>query len=124
LPVQYDLDNLPEALGFLRGGGEATRLILERDWTDHALGRPETWPDLLKVSLSTILNSPESMILSWGEQELTFFFNETYFPLLGPRLNWAMGAPFVEVWADGWDQAKPIIDEAFAGRSTRFVDLP
>ncbi|WP_447414923.1 hypothetical protein, partial [Clostridium perfringens] len=55
---------------------------------------------------------------------LHFFFNETYCPLLGPRVEWAMGAPFTEVWADAWDQAKPIIDDAFAGRSMRFTDLP
>jgi PAS domain S-box-containing protein len=35
-----------------------------------------------------------------------------------------MGAPFNVVWADAWAQAKPIIDDAFAGRSQRFTDLP
>ncbi len=35
-----------------------------------------------------------------------------------------MGERFDKVWADGWEQAKPIIDDAFAGRSRRFVDLP
>ena len=115
---------LPPKLRFLAGGGEATRLILTRDWTGHWLGPPQDWPEALKVSLSLVLNSPESMILSWGREQLTFFFNETYFPLLGPRLPWAMGAPFTEVWAEAWDQAKPIIDEAFAGRSRHFDDLP
>ena len=110
-------------LAFLAGGGEATRLIRERDWTGHPLGPPETWPDALRVALGLVLNSPESMILAWGEG-LHFFFNEAYFPLLGPRLAWAMGARFDEVWADGWEQAKPIVDEALAGRSRRFVDLP
>lgn len=109
---------------FLAGGGAATQLIVERDWSSHPLGAPAGWPTELKVALSMILNSPESMILAWGEEELTFFFNETYFPLLGPRLSWAMGAPFKEVWADAWEQAKPIIDDAFAGRSQRFNDLP
>jgi PAS domain S-box-containing protein len=117
-------DDLPPPLRFLAGGGEATRLILERDWSEHPLGRPETWPDILKSNLSLVLNSPESMILAWGTDRLFFFFNETYFPLLGPRLSWAMGSPFDEVWADAWAQAKPIIDDAFAGRSQRFVDLP
>lgn len=116
--------SLAPRLRFLAGGGEATRLILARDWSGHPLGTPEDWPDALKMSLSTILNSPESMILAWGEHDLFFFFNETYFPLLGPRLSWAMGTPFEDVWADGWAQAKPIIDDAFAGRSPRFVDLP
>ncbi len=119
-----NLSALPRALRFLAGGGEATRLILQRDWADHPLGEPGGWPDALKATLSTILNSPESMILAWGREELTFFFNETYFPLLGPRLEWAMGAPFRQVWADAWDQAEPIIRDAFAGRSQRFTDLP
>ncbi len=119
-----DFQLLPRPLRFLAGGGAATRLILNRDWSQHALGEPGTWPEALKATLSTVLNSPESMILAWGREELTFFFNETYFPLLGPRLSWAMGAPFREVWADAWEQAKPIIDDAFAGRSQRFTDLP
>ncbi|WP_085810885.1 PAS domain-containing sensor histidine kinase [Sphingomonas sp. TZW2008] len=116
--------SLPEALRFLAGGGEATRLILARDWSAHPLGPPENWPDTLKSNLSTVLNSPESMILAWGRDQLTFFFNETYFPLLGPRLSWAMGSPFEAVWADAWVQAKPIIDDAFAGHSQRFTDMP
>jgi len=119
-------DPLPLAqnLRFLAGGGAATRLILARDWYDHPLGQPADWPDILKSNLSLILNSPESMILTWGTDTLSFFFNETYIPLLGPRVAWAMGSPFHEVWADGWEQAKPIIDDAFAGRSQRFNDLP
>ncbi|OWK31298.1 hybrid sensor histidine kinase/response regulator [Sphingomonas dokdonensis] len=116
--------SLPHPLRFLEGGGEATRLILDRDWSNHPLGEPGGWSEALKATLSTVLNSPESMILAWGREELTFFFNETYFPLLGPRLEWAMGAPFRHVWADAWDQAEPIIRDAFAGRSRRFTDLP
>ena len=118
------IDTLPSESRFLAGGGEATRLILERDWSTHPLGEPDGWPDILKSNLSAILNSPESIILAWGERELTFFFNEAYFPLLGPRLSWAMGSPFHQVWADAWEQAKPIIDDAFAGRSRRFENLP
>ena len=122
--VPPEIHSLPQRLRFLAGGGEATRLILERDWSSHPLGEPSGWPDGLKVTLSTVLNSPESMILCWGRDELSFFFNETYFPMLGPRASRAMGAPFHEVWADAWAQAKPIIDDAFAGRSRRFNDLP
>ncbi|WP_242153217.1 PAS domain-containing sensor histidine kinase [Sphingomonas sp. BAUL-RG-20F-R05-02] len=122
--VYRDAASLPKPLRFLAGGGEATRLILGRDWSTHPLGPPEGWPDILKTMLSTVLNSPESMILAWGREDLTFFFNEAYFPLLGPRLDWAMGERFDRVWADAWEQARPIIDDAFAGRSQRFVDLP
>ena len=108
---------------FLDGGGEAARLIRVRDWTGHPLGPPDGWPVSLQSALSLVLNSPESMILAWGP-DLHFFFNDAYFPLLGPRLAWAMGERFDRVWADAWAQAKPIIDEALAGRPERFVDLP
>ncbi len=121
--VPTESDRAQDPLAFLAGGGEATRLILSRDWNGHVLGPPEGWPVELKAAISLVLNSPESMILSWGP-ELSFFFNETYFPLLGPRLPWAMGERFDVVWADGWAQAKPIIDAAFAGERQRFVDLP
>lgn len=121
---QDGIPQLSRSLRFLSGGGEAARLILERDWTGHPLGKPETWPEGLKVALSLLLNSPESMLLAWGREHLTFFFNDTYIPLLGPRRDWAMGTPFKEVWSDAWEQAKPIIDEAFAGQSQRFNDLP
>ncbi|MCJ2064336.1 ATP-binding protein [Methylobacterium sp. J-088] len=114
---------MTDPLAFLAGGGEAARMIRVRDWTGHPLGPPETWPAEFRAALSLVLNSPESMILAWGP-DLHFFFNDTYFPLLGPRLPWAMGARFDEVWADAWDQAKPIIDAALAGRPERFVDLP
>ncbi|MFE1603178.1 PAS domain-containing hybrid sensor histidine kinase/response regulator [Methylobacterium sp. ID0610] len=114
---------MTDTLPFLAGGGEAARMIRDRDWSRHPLGAPAQWPEAMRSALSLVLNSPESMILAWGP-DLHFFFNDTYFPLLGPRLGWAMGERFDVVWADGWEQAKPIIDDALAGRSRRFVDLP
>ncbi|AYO83967.1 hybrid sensor histidine kinase/response regulator [Methylobacterium brachiatum] len=114
---------MTDPLAFLAGGGEAARMIRARDWSGHPLGPPETWPAEFRATLSLVLNSPESMILAWGP-DLHFFFNDTYVPLLGPRLPWAMGARFDEVWADGWAQAKPIIDAAMDGRPERFTDLP
>ena len=112
-----------ESPPFLAGGGRATELILARDWTDHPLGPPQEWPEGLKVALSLVVNSPESMILCWGPQ-LHFFFNETYIPVLGPRVDWAMGSAFDEVWADALTQARPIIAAAMAGQRQRFIDLP
>ncbi|CAA2156035.1 Blue-light-activated protein [Methylobacterium brachiatum] len=114
---------MTDPLAFLAGGGEAARMIRARDWSGHPLGSPQTWPAEFRAALSLVLNSPESMILAWGP-DLHFFFNDTYVPLLGPRLPWAMGARFDEVWADGWAQAKPIIDAAMDGRPERFTDLP
>ncbi|MCJ2092531.1 ATP-binding protein [Methylobacterium sp. J-072] len=114
---------MTDPLAFLSGGGEAARMIRARDWSGHPLGPPKAWPAEFRAALSLVLNSPESMILAWGP-DLHFFFNDTYVPLLGPRLPWALGARFDEVWADGWAQAKPIIEAAMDGRPERFIDLP
>ncbi len=114
---------MTSSLSFLDGGSRAAGMIRARDWSAHPFGPPERWPEALRVALSLVLNSPESMILAWGP-DLHFFFNDAYVPLLGPRLAWAMGERFDKVWADAWTQAKPIIDDALAGRSKRFVDLP
>lgn len=108
---------------FLNGGGRAADMVRARDWSDHPLGPPDQWPEGLCSALSLVVNSPESMILCWGP-ELWFFFNDAYFPLLGPRLDWAMGERFDRVWADGLEQAMPIIEAAFAGNSPRYVDVP
>ena len=113
----------PHDLPFLAGGGDATRLIAAVDWSTHPLGPPDRWPDGLRTALSLVVNSPESMILLWGPDS-TFFFNDAYAPLLGPRVSWAMGARFDRVWADALDQAMPILDAARTGEKPRFVDLP
>ncbi len=114
---------MTDPFAFLAGGGEAEQKIRARDWSNHPLGMPDTWPAELRGALSLVVNSPESMILAWSK-DLWFFHNDTYAPLLGPRTAWAMGERFDKVWADGLEQAKPIIDDAFAGRAKRFVDLP
>lgn len=114
---------MTDTLAFLDGGGRAAEMIRALDWSTHPLGTPETWSPGMRSALSLVLNSPESMILAWGDQ-LHFFFNDTYMPLLGPRLSWATGEPLEKVWADAWVQAKPIVADAVAGRARRFVDLP
>ncbi len=108
---------------FLAGDDEATRITHARDWSGHALGPPETWPDALRVALGIVLASPEAMVLAWGP-ELHVFCNTAYLPLLGMPAGDAIGARFGEVWSGIWAQARPIIDAAMAGRAARFVDLP
>ena len=70
-----------------------------------------------------MLNSPESMYLVWGP-ELIFLFNDAYAPILGPRLDHAMGAPLRSLWADAWPAVREPIERAFAGQGSRFENVP
>ncbi len=96
--------------------------IRARDWRDSPLGPREHWPGALRQALTLMLNSPESMYLLWGPEHL-FFFNDTYRPILGPRLPHALGQPLPAVWADAWPSVRQTIEAALRGESSSFQDL-
>ena len=107
-------------------GGPARRaesLFAAADWNSHALGPRDQWPTSLKSLLRSLLASPESMYLVWGEHR-AFFFNDAYAPNLGPRLYIAMGARFEELWADAYASVEPMFLKALKGQSSRITDLP
>jgi PAS domain S-box-containing protein len=108
---------------FPAGAGSVVQTIREIDWAGHRLGVPEGWPARLKAAVNTILAAPDPMFLAWGD-DLTFFFNDGYSGLLGPRGAHAIGMPFRELWADIWPQIGPIVDKALAGEGSRFSNMP
>jgi PAS domain S-box-containing protein len=93
------------------------------DWSTSTLGPMEQWPAALKIHLNLILNSPESMYLIWGP-DLLFFHNDAYAPILGPRIEKAMGARMQELWSDVWDQVQPYAENALRGIPYECEDLP
>lgn len=92
------------------------------DWAVSPVGHPSSWSPALRIALSLMLNSLDSMYLVWGP-ERTFFFNEAYIPILGPRLGHALGSRFEKLWADAWPTVAPGFTAAEAGTSTKFQDL-
>ncbi len=106
----------------LPGAGPLGSLFGKVDWAASAVGDPSAWPAALRIALSFMLDSPDSVYLVWGS-ERTFFFNEAYIPILGPRLDRAMGSRFEELWADAWPSVAPAFIKAEAGQSTKFKDM-
>lgn len=104
-------------------GGESGADICARQWADTPMGPLSHWSATLRAALGMMLGSPESLYLIWGPS-LTFFFNDAYRPILGSRLEGAMGRSIVELWPDAWEQVRPLVEDAFAGRSCRFENLP
>ena len=102
-------------------GHSAATMIDVVDWVSHPLGKREGWPSTLRIMIDLILASPRSSYIVWGPDR-TFFFNDAYIPILGPRLPHAMGARFEELWADAWPTVAPAFEKAEAGESTMFTD--
>jgi PAS domain S-box-containing protein len=110
-----DMDQYP----FLTGGGEMGKLIREKDWSLTPLGNPSLWPQSLRTTLYTVLNSKFPMFLWWGDQ-LTCFYNDAYRPSLGSQGKHPgiLGMPAEESWTEIWEIIKPLIDQVLKGEST------
>lgn len=101
----------------------AYRRFTEVDWGAHPLGEISNWPAALRIAVWQVLSSSESMYLVWGQARF-FFFNAHYEPILGPRVDHAMGARLELLWADAWPSVRPSLERAEQGVSCRYVDMP
>ncbi|QHG86808.1 PAS domain-containing protein [Xanthomonas cucurbitae] len=108
---------------FPHGDSAMAHAIRTYDWNSTPLGPSAQWPPALRNALDLMLSSPESMYVVWGDA-LIFFYNDAYAPILGPRRAQALGAPLKALWADAWDAVREPIEAAFAGRASRFEEMP
>jgi PAS domain S-box-containing protein len=115
-------DTVTDTFSFLPHGGLTGAEIRARDWSDTALGPPERWPPSLRAALSLMLGCPTAMFLAWGP-DLLCFYNDAYRPMLGYRLDTALGQPFRTVWASIWDEIGPLVDATLAGESQTLTDV-
>ncbi|WP_166761842.1 hybrid sensor histidine kinase/response regulator [Xanthomonas euroxanthea] len=105
------------------GQSAMAQAVRAYDWAATSLGPTTQWPSPLRNAVSLMLSSPESMYVVWGDA-LTFFYNDAYAPILGPRQPHALGAPLRDLWADAWEAVRAPIEAAFAGRASRFDEVP
>lgn len=91
-------------------------LIRNKDWKNHPLGEPHTWPSSLRTVLGIILHSRFPMFVWWG-QELFCFYNDTYRPSLGQEGKHPaiLGMPAREAWPEIWDTIQPMIAQVLKG---------
>lgn len=76
----------------------------------------------LKSVIDAVANAPFPMFIVIGADR-RLIYNEAYVPILGSRHPSALGKPFFEVWPEVAEQVAPVIDEAFAGNATLFLDM-
>ena len=108
---------------FLASGGETGALISAHDWSETELGAIEGWPRTLKSTLATLLSCPQPTFIAWGPQLLSFF-NDSYRPMLGARLEGALGRPFSELWAEAWPDLEPLVRKTLSGEGSSHEKMP
>lgn len=86
---------------WLHGGGEMGAALRAFDWSQTPLGPPAIWPERLRTTVTTCLNSRFPIFIWWGPA-LINFYNDAYISVLGKRHPGALGRPARELWHDVW----------------------
>ena len=62
------------------------------DWASSLLGPVDQWPQSLRTSVSTCLNSRFAILIWWGP-ELVMLYNDAYRQIIGTKHPAALGHP-------------------------------
>src|SRR3954469_25855786 len=95
--------------GPLAGGGETGVLMRSFEWSRTPLGPVEAWPQSLRTTVSTCLNSRFPILVWWGP-ELVKLYNDGYATILGAKDPGALGPPGREAWPEIWHVIGPMLD--------------
>jgi signal transduction histidine kinase/CheY-like chemotaxis protein len=103
--------------------GTVASLIESHDWSTSPLGHPSTWPLELQTVVRLIVDSPIPMFVAWGA-ELGYLYNDAYLPILDAKHPAGFGCRLKDVWAEIWEDVRPLAVDALAGKSTFLEDIP
>src|SRR3954462_6729871 len=93
----------------LAGGGEMGALMRSMDWSRTPLGPVSGWPQSLRTTVSTCLDSRFPILIWWGP-ELVKIYNDAYRPMLGNKHPRSMGARGRDCWPEIWHIIGPMLD--------------
>ena len=100
------------------GAGEMADLTRTFDWDQTSIGPITRWPDVLLITVNTLLASPHPMFLWWGP-DLLQFYNDGYRQCLRddkhPR---ALGQKGKECWPEVWPTIGPQIEQVMMSGKT------
>lgn len=102
-------------------GGEMGERIRRHDWDATPLGPLRRWPQSLRTAVDLMLDAAQPMLIAWDEAR-TVLFNDHYLPILADKAQWALGAPFADVWSELWEEYRPMLEAVSAGRAYFFRD--
>lgn len=106
---------------FLEGGGEQGRAIAGFDWASTPLGPIDQWPEALRIAVGLMVSSRFPKAIVWGA-DYTTLYNDAFMPILGQRTG-SLGRSFRDIWADVWQDIRPLVDQAFAGEAVFLEDM-
>src|SRR5579863_4627121 len=108
---------------FLEGGGEMGDMIRSFNWSETALGSPDTWPMALRQAVSIVLTANFPMLICWGK-EYTQLYNDSFRPINGVTKHpQALGASAKDTYAEIWETIGPMFAGVMSGKTIGFPDF-
>ena len=104
------------------GSGEMKGRCRGFDWASSPIGRVEDWPQSLKTTVATILDSRFPNIVLWGP-ELIQIYNDGYREIMGAKHPAGLAMRTRDCWPEAWGFNAPIYARVFEGRSEFFEDV-
>jgi PAS domain S-box-containing protein len=111
----------PDEFDFLAHDGELARLIRGFNWVKTSLGPPSLWPNAVKVTTSTILQSPVPIVTLWGEDGV-MIYNDAYSVFAGGRHPQLLGSKVREGWPEVADFNDNVMKVGLAGKTLAYQD--
>jgi signal transduction histidine kinase/FixJ family two-component response regulator len=93
---------------WLAGGGAMGALVRGMDWSSTVLGPLGTWPQSLRTTVSTCLNSRLPILIWWGPEQIEIY-NDAYRPMLGQKHPRSLGQRGADCWPEVWGELGPIL---------------
>jgi len=94
-------------------------LIENMDWAATPLGARSGWPVNLQATVSLMLDSPEAMVVWWGD-DLRQIYNDAYAPRVesNGRAS-SQGEPAATHWKEGWTAIGSQVRLVLAGHPSK-----
>src|SRR6202165_4326470 len=93
----------------LAGGGGMGAYMRSLDWSQTPLGPVNKWPQSLRTSVSTCLNSRFAILIWWGP-DLVMLYNDAYRDIIASKHPAALGHPGRQCWPEIWDIIGPMLE--------------
>jgi PAS domain S-box-containing protein len=94
--------------GFIVGDSETVQLIRSKDWSRTSLGPIDSWPQVLRTTVTLCLASNFPINIIWGPDHIQIY-NDAYRIICGDAHPAALGQSYRETWVSAW----PVVGEPF-----------
>ena len=99
------------------------KFIRNFDWASTSLGSMDSWSDVLRQHVLSIMANPDPRLIVWGD-DMAFVYNEACVAMFGAKHPGCLGQNVKGVFAEAWVMIGPVIEAGYRGEVRRINNFP